>query len=315
MGFAYMHFRSLVNLFQTVSFYSQFYRSWAPPPIRIPEEDLARPGYWVKTAQRETGARGLSKGPPTFGALCTGHLSVFCPGTPLPSPLLPTDSEPKAKARVAAPSEGSILHACKWSQSSGNFLPPRESEPNGGKRILPARDTGLGQPAWEEGAAVRDISADPAAGPGPTPSGEGPRAHPHHPRQACTSGAEPQGSPGCPSCHGRRRRAADRGKGSSGCHLRSRKGNRGAEGKLGAEGGGGAAPRTGRPPPLSMRGTRAHAQNWGACAVASTKVGVFSGLGERGNREWGPWRGRAERPVPLGCVSGKFSSGWTWRRR
>lgn len=82
MSSAFMHFRSLVNLFQTVSFYSQVYTSWAPPPIRIPEEDLAHPGYWVKTAQRETGARGLSKGRPTFGALSTGHLSLFCPGTP-----------------------------------------------------------------------------------------------------------------------------------------------------------------------------------------------------------------------------------------
>lgn len=112
---------------------------------------------------------------------------------------------------------------------------------------------------------MRAISADPAAGPGPTPSGEGARAHPHHPRQDCTNGAEPQGSPGCASCHGRRRTAAGRGEDGGGGRLRSRKENRGAEEKLGAEGRGGAAllPVCSQDPPASAS---EHARNQGARA-------------------------------------------------
>lgn len=87
--------------------------------------------------------------------------------------------------------------------------------------------------------------------PNPPGGGDGPRAHPHRTRAGFTCGAKPQGGPAFPSCHGRRRRAASRLCGAERMTPAAvagapGKGSWGAVGKLGAEGGGGAARPSGR---------------------------------------------------------------------
>lgn len=115
-------------------------------------------------------------------------------------------------------------------------------------------------------------------------AGDGPRARPpHRPhshslRAALTCGAEPQASPASPSCHTccrKAAKAAEKKETPTTAACASGKGNcpwaRRREARRGERGRGRPAsatlPGPRRPPPLSTRGTAAHAWIWSACAV------------------------------------------------